>query len=209
MKMNIVFFHFEEIIKRGYTLDMLFLLKLIEEDVDIKSLCEGSARLEALYQGVYRKGLITIDDKLTLTGQDLIAFLDRKETSDSKLVRKKNIDNEFDSWWKNYPGTDTFVYSGKTFSGTRSMRVKKDDCKIQLYKILDQGEYTIAELIAALVYETEQKKSNSVKSGSNKLTFMQNSLTYLTQRTFEPYIELVREGVKQVEEPIITGSTDI
>jgi len=38
---------------------------------------------------------------------------------------------------------------------------------------------------------------------------MQNSLTYLNQRTFEPFIELIREGKKIVEEPIIRGGTDI
>jgi hypothetical protein len=38
---------------------------------------------------------------------------------------------------------------------------------------------------------------------------MQNSLTYLNQRTFEPFIELIKEGKTVVEEPIIRGGTDI
>ena len=64
-------------------------------------------------------------------------------------------------------------------------------------------------MIAALEYEVLQKKENSVKTKTNRLTFMQNSLTYLNQRTFEPFIELIREGKKIVEEPIIRGGTDI
>jgi CRISPR/Cas system CSM-associated protein Csm2 small subunit len=89
------------------------------------------------------------------------------------------------------------------------MRVKKDECKAKLNSILAEGEYTIKEMIAALEYEILQKKENSYKNKSNKLSFMQNSLTYLNQRTFEPFIELVREGKKIVEAPIITGGTDI
>jgi len=38
---------------------------------------------------------------------------------------------------------------------------------------------------------------------------MQNSLTYLNQRSFEPYIELVREGAQVEEANKPTGGTDI
>ena len=38
---------------------------------------------------------------------------------------------------------------------------------------------------------------------------MQNSLTYLNQRTFEPFIELIKEGHKIVEAPQVAGGTDI
>jgi hypothetical protein len=41
------------------------------------------------------------------------------------------------------------------------------------------------------------------------MTFMQNSLTYLNQRTFEPFIELIKEGNNIVEAPVIKWSTDI
>ena len=39
-------------------------------------------------------------------------------------------------------------------------------------------------------------KENSVKAKANKLTYMQNSLSYLNQRAFEPFIELIKEGNK-------------
>jgi hypothetical protein len=89
------------------------------------------------------------------------------------------------------------------------MRVKKDDCKAKLNAILQEGEYTIEELIAALKYEVLQKKENSYASKINKLCYMQNSLTYLNQRSFEPFIELIREGKTIEEKPIIKGGTDI
>jgi hypothetical protein len=164
--------------------------------------------LEALYQGIYRKGLITEEQKITQTGKELLAFLE--EDSKVEKIVKKTIDPvNFESWWKAYPGTDTFSYQGKSFAGTRSLRVKKEDCKLKFNKIIEEGEYTASELIDALTFEVEQKKQTSVLEKTNKLKFMQNSLTYLNQRTFEPFIELIKSGVKIVEQPTDTGGTDI
>ena len=206
--MNITLYHFEEIYKAGYTLDMLYLLKLIEEGNDASSLCENE-RMSVLCQTVRRKGLLSENFKITLIGKSVLGFLDEKGEPEMKLVKSKIVSNDFDDWWKAYPGTDTFSHKKVDFTGTRSMRAKKDDCKLKLKNILSEGEYTIKEMIAALEYEVLQKKENSVKTKTNRLTFMQNSLTYLNQRTFEPFIELIREGKKIVEEPIIRGGTDI
>ena len=208
MNLNLEICHFEQIIKNGYTLDMIFLLKLAEENVNLESFCKNSAKLEAIYQGIYRKGLITNDDKLTLTGKSVLGFLDEKSTA-TKLVIKKGSEDDFDNWWKAYPGTDTFKCGNKSFTGTRSLRAKKDECKIKLHKILDEGEYTIKELIDALEFEVNQKVNNSIKTNTNKMSFMQNSLTYLNQRTFEPFIELIREGHKQEIDKPVSESTDI
>ena len=208
MNLNIQISHFEQLLKNGYSLDIVFLLKLAEEGECLESLCKGSPKLEALYQGIYRKGLITVEDKLTLTGKAVLEFLSTTEET-TTLVRKKKTNDEFDLWWKAYPGTDTFKINGRSFTGTRSLRNKKDECKAKLHKILDEGEYTIKELIEALEFEVNQKVNNSIKTGVNKMSFMQNSLTYLNQRTFEPFIELIREGHKQEIDTPVSGSTDI
>jgi hypothetical protein len=52
-----------------------------------------------------------------------------------------------------------------------------------------------------------QKKESSLKNSTNKLTYMQNSLTYLNQRSFEPFIELIKEGNKVEETHVASGST--
>jgi hypothetical protein len=38
---------------------------------------------------------------------------------------------------------------------------------------------------------------------------MQNNLTYLNQRTFDPFVELIREGKKIEETSKPVGGTDI
>lgn len=207
MKINLKYSHFEQIIKNGYNLDMVFLLQLIEKNNDVKTLCCEIPKLEAICQAIYRKGLVTENYAITTLGKELLAFLETD--GEEKFVKKKNTDEGFDAWWKAYPGTDTFVHNDKKFSGTRSLRQKKDDCKLKFNKILNEGEYTADELIQALEYEVLQKKENSVKTKTNKLSFMQNSLTYLNQRTFEPFIELIREGSKIQPSNPVQGGTDI
>ena len=205
MNLCVTFSHFEELYKNGYTLDMLFILKLAEEG-DVMFLCQDDIKLKTLLQGMIRKGILTENGGVTLSGKAVLEILNKEEIK--PLTRKiPDKTDDFERWWKAYPGTDTFTYRGKSFSGTRSMRVKKDDCKLKFTKILNEGEYTADEMIAALQLEVEQKKENSVKAVENKLKYMQNSLTYLNQRTFEPYIELIKEGSPSPSIP--TGSVDI
>jgi hypothetical protein len=201
-------YHFEELIKKGYSLDSLFLLKLIDEQFDIAPMCESSMKIKAMHQNLIRKGLITeTEDKITTLGRELLVFIDTKEPK--KIVKKKADTTEFEEWWKVYPGTDTFTHNGKKFSGNRGLRQNKDECRIKFNKILLEGEYTAKDLIDALLFDVNQKKENSVKTSTNKLSYMQNSLTYLNQRSYEPFIELIKEGNTVEEAPKIVGGTDI
>jgi len=165
-------------------------------------MCAENTKLKALYDTIVRKGLIS-DNKITLLGKELLSFLSTE--GEVKLVKKVVKDDGFDRWWTIYPGTDSFEYNNRTFKGTRAMRVKKDDCKTKIKNILNEGEYTIDDLIGALEIEVFQKKENSVKTGQNKLSYMQNSLTYLNQRSFEPFIELYKAGHKEKKEPNYGG----
>ena len=205
---NIAFQQFHQLHNGGYTLDQVYMLLQIQQGLDLSTLCEGSPKMEALYQGLYRRGLITDEHKISLRGQEMIKFIEESD-ADEKLPKRKIVTVDFDVWWKTYPGTDTFSHQGKTFAGSRSLRVKKDDCKKKFQAVIDEGEYTAKDMLEALKFEIEQKKQNSIKEKANKLTFMQNSLTYLNQRTFEPFIELIKSGIKIVEQKEVQGGTDI
>lgn len=151
--------------------------------------------------------MITEEYKLTIEGKELLAFFDTP--SREKIVRIKQDADLFESWWKIYPGTDTFTHKGESFTGTRALRVNKEECKLRFDKILGEGEYTADIIIEALKFDVLQKKENSVKTKANKVTYMQNSLTYLNQRTFEPFIELIKEGAKIEESTKPVGGIDI
>jgi hypothetical protein len=196
--------HFGELIKKGYSLDMIFLMKLIGETDEDYTFSEN-AKVYNLLPTIKRKGLCTDGYVLTQEGKDLLSFL--SSTDDKpKIPRKKKVDvtDDFDKWWKAYPGTDTFTYKGKTFKGTRALRVKKEECKAKIEKVVKSKEYTMDELIEALKLEVSQKQENSFKTGQNKMSYFQNSLTYINQCTYSPYVELVKAGHK-AEEPKTTS----
>lgn len=190
--MKLTFNHLKQLQNKGYSLDIVFMLKMIQAGEDVETMCKGFARLEALHQSLLRKGLLSEKGEVTLSGKELIDFLDIE--NDVKLLKKDKSSSPFDLWWSAYPATDTFTYKEVRFTGSRSLKAKKDECKIKLDKILNEGEYTISDLVNALEFEVLLKKENSFKTNQNKLSFMQNSLTYLNQRTFESFIELIKEG---------------
>jgi hypothetical protein len=201
--------HFRSLIENGYSLDLVFLLTLFNEGYDLSKLRETNKKIDVLVNTLMRKGLI--DEALCVTkeGKALLDYVADENVEEFALERKVLKDDDFDKWWKAYPGTDTFVHKGKSFSGSRSMRVRKDDCKVKMNKILSEGEYTMDEMIAALELDVLQKKENSIKTNSNKLSYMQNSLTYLNQRSFEPYIELVRSNQTVKESSTAVDATDV
>jgi len=200
--------HFEELIAKSYSLDHVFLLMLINEKYEVSPLCENSMKIAGLYQGLVRKGLITDDDKLTLSGHELLTFLATRGKA-KKIIKRKPATTEFEDWWKAYPGTDTFTHKGKSFTGNRTLKSGRDECRLKFDKILLEGEYTAAQLIDALNFDVLQKKEASVKQMKNNLTYMQSSTTYLSKKSYEAIIELINEGVKIVESTEISKGTDI
>lgn len=201
--MKITLNKLQQLYKNGYSLDIAFFLKMIEEGSVIGEVCEGNVKLESLYQSVIRKALITDKDELTNEGKDVLKFLNIKEKT--QLVKKKAEPSVFDKWWSAYPSTDTFIYKNKTFHGTRSLKAKRDECKIKFDAILNEGEHTVDVLIKALQFEVLQKKENSFKANENKLVYMQNSLTYLNQRTYESFIDLINQGIVIEDKPNYDG----
>lgn len=196
--------HFEELLKKGYSLDIIFLLKLCETNHIYEY--TSNMKVDSLYKTCIRKGLLKENDELTLEGKELLNFL--SSTKENIKIKKKNKEDSFEKWWKVYPGTDTFEYKDIKFIGTRALKAKKDDCKSKLNAILNEGDYTIEDVVGALEIEILQKKENSYKTKQNKMSYFQNSLTYLNQRTFEPFIELFKAGHK-VKESVVINGTDI
>lgn len=207
MKLHISPATFKKIIKKSYNLDLVYLLKLIKEGNDITPLYNDSMKISALYQGLIRKGLISKDEKkLTLEGQDLLSFVENDDSS-IKIVKRKPLATEFEEWWKNYPTTDSFTYNNKRFKGSRSLRRSKPECKVKFKSIINEGDYTAKQLIEALKYEVKVKVERSLKEGKNIMSYMQGSVPYLNQRTFEGFVELMESEKNKPKQQ--TGPMDI
>ena len=204
MQLKLELFHIKEILKNNLSLDMVIVLKLVEDGHILADICKGDAKLEIIHQGLIRKGLVTTDNKLTLAAKNVLKFL-KEEAPKEKIIKTKPDESEFEQWCTSFPGTDIFKHKGKTFKGTRTLKRDKENCRLKFNAILAEGEYTGEELRLAMEYDVLNKKENSVKAGENKLKYLQNSLTYLTQRSYEPYIEIVKEGITIEDKPTSKG----
>lgn len=208
MKIQLTVEKFQEILAKGYTLDHVYVLKIVDEGFDITTIIKDNPKIAVLHQSLVRKGLLfEKENKLTTIGKELLVFVDSKDSK--KIVKPKVNNDEFSQWWDNYPRSDSFEYKGKVFQGSRSLRVDKDTCRTLFNKIIIEGETNILQLIKALQLEVFQKKEKSVKEGSNKLSYMQNSATYLRQKTYDGFLDLINSGIKIEETSKQTGGIDI
>jgi hypothetical protein len=182
---------FEHLQQEGYSLDQVFLLEKISKGIDVGS----SDKVAALTQTLVRKKLLSEKGDVTRQGTGLLTSLkSRASLQGAKESYKIVVESAFDRWWKTYPTTDHFEHKGKVFTGSRGLRVKKDECRTKFEKILNEGEYTVEDLIRALEYEITLKKEASLSSGENKMRYMQMTITYLNQRTFENFIEISKQA---------------
>lgn len=182
------FKNYLDLIKKGYSMDHMYILYLLSNNLNVVNFIEESVKLKTLVITLQNKELITKDLKVTKAGLLFLEFLFGKDT-DILTITKKD-DNDFEAWWKCYPSTDTFIYNNKTFTGSRALKAKKDECKIKFNKIINEREFTAQQLIKAIEYEVLQKKEESIKNNENKLKYMQNSFKYLNQGSYEAFIEL-------------------
>lgn len=199
--------HFQELVKKGLSLDYVFLLMLVRDGHDCSSLIADNPKMESMHQTLIRKALITEENKLTLIGQELLDFMSSKIVTN--LVRVKKSTKEFDEWWEAYPSTDHFEYKDRVFTGSRGMRVQKEKCKLKFNSIINEGIYSAKDIIEATKYVVQLKKENSFKKKSNELTYLQNSFTFLDKDHYVPFIELSKQGIKIQEEKPMFNGTDI
>jgi hypothetical protein len=159
---------------------------------------DGSMKIAGLYQSLVRKGLISnVTQEITQQGRELLTYADSEVKGTIKKVRQKSSD--FDEWWKTFPSTDHFEYKGKSFNGSRGLKRAREDCRIKFNKILSEGDYTSEEIIKATLLDVLLKKEGSLNFGENRLKYIQNSLTYLSQRSFEPFVEMIKTGIDPLQ----------
>ena len=188
---------FEELIKRSYSLDHIYLLQLIEQQFDISPLSEGSMKIAALVSSLIRKGLITNNNEITVLGQELLIFVG--DNKGKKLPKIKLTSEEFDEWWEAFPSSNKFTYKGASFPATRAFKFKKDDCKLLFIKYINEKKYTASEIIEATKYDVQLRKENSVSKKENQLTYLRNTYTYIKDADFQGYVDLIKEGVEIIE----------
>lgn len=197
----------EEVFSLGLEMNHIWLLSKLGEGY-----WTSIPKVQVWFQTLQRKGYIVLNPSnfyvATEEGKTLLNAISKgekglKQTQRKKIVKKQEEKNsDFDRWWNAYPRVEAFSYGGKEFAGSRAFRNSIDECKAKFLKILGEKEYTADDLIRALEYEVLQKKRMSVQENTNKLKYMQNSLTYLNNRTYENWMEQSKKAIVEIKEPI-------
>lgn len=205
MKLDITDFHFIELQKKGYTIDIVLMLSWINKGLSIEHIIKESEKIKNIHVSMIRKGLITKEEKITKLGLEILDFISKK--TNKTFIKLKIESSDFDEWWNIFPTTDIFTYKGKNFEGTRSLRTGKEKARLLFNKMIIDGKYTKEEIINATLYDIELKKHNSYIKGSNQLTFLQNSATYLYNESFESFIKFGKPKIGKTTTNL--GSIDI
>lgn len=179
----------KQISDEGYSADAISLLLFLKEGEELD---EEHPKTKAILNLLERKQLIG-EGGLTLLGEEILANL-----GEEKVIPKLKKTEFFEEWWKVYPATDSFVWEGRTFSGTQSKRVKKELCKQHFNKQVNEG-ILAQDIIEATKYHIEQAKKLSLKKGDSQLSYIANSERYIRERMYEPYIEMCKSNVKEPE----------
>lgn len=204
MKLDITDIHFIELQKKGYTIDMVLILSWVNKNLSIEHIVASSKKIEAIYKTMKRKGLVTEEDKVSKKGMDILTFVSKK--TNKTLIKEKPKTTDFDKWWEIFPSNDKFVVRNKSFGPTRAFKTNKDGCRLLFNKMVLDKEYTAEQIINATLYDVNLKKERSFKKNSNQLKFLQNSHTYLYQKTFSGFVDMKVEEVTKTKK---LGSIDI
>lgn len=195
MRLDISQGHFQNLNKAGLTLNSIYLLEQIINQVDISGLDDRHS-LSAL-QTLQRKGYVDIKMEVTQTGLELYQSLGT-EILVTKKIKKQ--DDKFEEWWNIYPSTDDFEINGRHFKGSQKKNIKKDECLVLFNKLINSG-FTADDIIRATKYNIDNAKSLSLRKGTNQLSFITNSERYLREKCFEPFILKVQSKTKISDEP--------
>lgn len=205
MKLDITDAHYIELHKKGYTIDMVLILKWLNQGLSVEHIREGSKKIDVIYKTMVRKGLITQEGKVTKIGSEILVFISLK--TNKTFLKPKVEKGDFDKWWEIFPGNDKFTVRGRNFGPTRALKTKKEGCRLLFNAMVLQEEFTADQIIDATEYDINLKKERSWKKNSNQLKYLQNSHTYLYQKTFSGFVGMEkRDKIKSTGN---TGSIDI
>lgn len=186
---------------------MVVILDWANRGLALDHIIGGSKRIEAIYNTMIRKGLLTNENKITAIGAEILSFISKK--TNRKFDKPKVETGDFDKWWKVFPSNDKFEVGGKKFGPTRSFKTLKDECRLMFNKMVLDKEFTAQEIIDATLYDVNLKKKRSYTKNSNQLKYLQNSATYLRQKTFMGFVGMGTGEDNLPKSKISRGSIDI
>lgn len=177
--------------KISLNLSHLWLLISIQDKIAVDVPASILATLE-------RKNMV-LNGNLTNQGLQVLEKFYKPETIDMETAKKelKKAKTDYNilflEWWTKYPVGNTWKdeTTGRIWKGTRGFRVKQDDCEKLYLKALAEGTKH-EDMLNAIDYELKEKKVESKRTGQNKLDYMVNTHSYLLNKLYLNFIEMIK-----------------
>jgi len=195
--------------KYNISADQLLIIELLffKEYSDLEIYIQRvNINYEVIMQNLFRRDFIKYynDDcpgfkevrnlYLTLKGENVIKALRDVNLQDDESPVVITVETYFNEFWDTFPISDKW---GK-FPATRSLRSDKSGCNKKYVKLLLEEGYKHEDIIKALKYQVSLFKKNTTLV-DNKMKFFQNSSTWLNQKTFTSYLELMNDNIEDDE----------
>lgn len=142
-----------------------------------------------------RKQFLTKEGKLSTKGAALLEDLGGMTGGMSTYTPAVDL---FSVWWNTYPPTAAFTHKGRTFESEQVKRIKKMECRKYWDEILLEGEFTAEQIIQGTKNHFEVAMDESVRKGENRVQFINNSLIYIREKLFAPFIER-KKGSRNID----------
>ena len=187
---NISLKEFKSLVDAQVDITALYLLECISNKIDLGAEFPNSSKVKAWIQTLQRRGYITDMGDVSETGKLLLEMVAGGKEIKKELTKIEDKQEDgFEKWWAAFPSNDIFTFKGRKFNGSRSLKSDKSKCRAYFDKIINEGEYTVDDMIRALNYEVHLKKEASFQQGVNKLSYLSGSAPYLNQRKFEAFMD--------------------
>lgn len=180
---------FKALIKKGLTLDTLYVLEKIRQHVDIQESFK-EARITSLLQTLERKGYYS-EGNITDAGEELYQSLITEE-EEVKVKKLESKESEWEEFLSYYPPNNRFIWRGRSFDGDRGIKNNTKKGKEYFTQIVNNG-ISCKSLWKAVVAEAIAKMEKSYKSGENQMKYFINTESYLYQKRYMNFIEEGKE----------------
>lgn len=174
----------EELLKQRLNLSHIYYLEALCNDIKVQV-------PDTIMQLLERRLLIA-NGEVTPQGKEFYQYVLKGKRPKKATINTSHTE-EFKQWWNLFPATDNFEYNSRRFEGSRTLRLKREDCLIEFNKILSTGEYTAEQIINGTINHVEICKKQSYQKGDNKLTYLAAAPRYLKERMFSGYITIEKQ----------------
>lgn len=195
------------------TADQLLLIELVttKDYIGLDSLIDTlKGQYDVLMQNLYRRNFIDFKEIenpvnykkvenifITTKGEEVIAHIKDvlEGLTKNQQIPIVSVEANFDEFWTLFPSSDKWG----NFSATRSLKSDKENCRKKYKKLINEEGYKHEDIIKALSYQIALFKKNSTVI-DNKMKFFQNSLTWINQRTFIQYLEILSDDENTIQD---------